>query len=77
MAQTKIYLAKNLKHLRKKMNCTCEQMAKICRLGGKSSYFAYENDVAFPPIPILIKLAEAFEYSIDDLILKDLTQKTT
>ena len=63
-----ITLALNLKLLRKKRGFSMEEMAKILRLKGKSSYFAYESGTANPKLQTLIILSELYKVSIDDLI---------
>jgi transcriptional regulator with XRE-family HTH domain len=65
-------ISDNLKFLRKKINLTQEQMAQ--QIGIKRSLLgAYEEGRADPRISNLLKFAEIFNLSVDQLIGMDLT----
>ena len=65
-------ISENLKHLRKKLGLTQEQMAE--QLGIKRSLLgAYEEGRADPRISNLLKFAEIFSLPVDQLISIDLT----
>ena len=66
------HIHKNLRYLRKKAGFTLEEMAKICKLKGKSSYNSYETEGVNPKLETCIILSELFKVSIDDLIKKNL-----
>ncbi len=60
-------LSKNIRFYRKSMNMTQEQLANM--LNGKKSLVSnYENGYSVPDIEILIKLADIFEISLDELV---------
>ena len=64
---------KNLRHLRKSRGWTQDEMAQ--KLGIKRSLIgAYEEERADPRIDVLEVLMEMFQVSMDDLLLKDLSQ---
>jgi len=65
-------ISENLKHLRKQLGLTQEQMAE--QLGIKRSLLgAYEEGRADPRISNLLKFAEIFSLSVDQLITTNLT----
>ena len=60
-------LAKNIKFYRKSMNLTQEELA--VKLGGKKSLVSnYENGHSTPDIFVIIKLADIFDVTIDELV---------
>ncbi|MCI5497230.1 MAG: helix-turn-helix domain-containing protein [Firmicutes bacterium] len=60
-------LSQNIRFYRKSMNMTQEQLAS--KLNGKKSLVSnYENGYSVPDIEILIKLADIFEISLDELV---------
>ena len=60
-------LSKNIRFYRKSMNMTQEQLAN--KLNGKKSLVSnYENEYSVPDIETLIKLADIFEISRDELV---------
>jgi len=66
-------ISENLKHLRKQLGFTQEQMAE--QLGIKRSLLgAYEEGRADPRISNLLKFAEIFSLSVDQIITRDLTK---
>ena len=60
-------LANNIRFYRKSINLTQEQLAK--QLNGKKSLVSnYENGHSTPDIETLIKLADIFDISLDELV---------
>ena len=66
-----MYLNTNLSLLRKKWGLTQGEMAEVIGLT-QSAVGLYESGDREPPLKNLIKIAEYFSVSIDDLLLKDL-----
>lgn len=62
-------LSDNLKTLRLNKGYSLAEIADLIGLKGKTSYYAYEINKAEPGIDRLIKLANIFGVSIDELIL--------
>lgn len=58
---------KKIKELREEYNLTQNELAKKINATNKSIW-AYENDIANPPIDTLIKLADVFSCTIDYLV---------
>ncbi len=56
-----------IKELRMQNNLTQDELGKKINLTGKTIW-AYENQIATPPLDVLIKLACAFSCSIDYLV---------
>lgn len=60
-------LANNIRFYRKSLNLTQEQLAQ--RLNGKKSLVSnYENGYSTPDIETLIKLADIFDITLDELV---------
>ena len=60
-------LANNIRFYRKSLNLTQEQLAQ--RLNGKKSLVSnYENGYSTPDIETLIKLADIFDVTLDELV---------
>lgn len=60
-------LSENIKELRKQNNMTQEQLANM--LNGKKSLVSnYENGYSTPDIYTLIKLADIFDVTLDELV---------
>ena len=60
-------IAENIKMYRKSLGLTQEELARF--LGGKKSLISnYENGYSCPDINNLIKLADIFKVSLDELI---------
>ncbi len=66
-----MYLNTNLSFLRKKRGLSQREMAKVIGLTSSAIAF-YETGDREPSLKNLIKIAEYFSVSIDDLLLKDL-----
>lgn len=63
-------LANNIRIYRKALHLTQEQLA--CKLNAKKSLISnYENGYSMPDIYTLIKLADIFDISLDDLVGRD------
>ena len=69
-----MYLNTNLSLLRKKWGLTQGEMAEVIGLT-QSAVGLYESGDREPSLKNLIKIAEYFSVSIDDLLLKDLRPK--
>jgi transcriptional regulator with XRE-family HTH domain len=69
------YIAKNLTRLRKSKNRTQDDVAFAIGLK-RSTYSGYENEISVPTIEVIMKLADYFEISIDNLVRVDLTRLT-
>ena len=69
-----MYFSDNLRYLRKSMHLDQAYLAEALQVqpGTISSYETGRND---PKIAGLVKLAEIFDISIDDLLLKDLNSQ--
>lgn len=66
----KSVIAKNIKLFRLSLGLTQEQLAqKLC--GKKSLVSNYENGYSVPDIFTLIKLADIFDVSLDELVGRD------
>ena len=60
-------LSENIKFYRKEMQLTQEQLANL--LNGKKSLISnYENGYSTPDIYTLIKLADIFQITLDELV---------
>jgi transcriptional regulator with XRE-family HTH domain len=64
-----MYFKQNFKYLKLRKNVSIQDIEEAT---GLSSVGNYPNGRALPQIPALIKLAEYFDVSIDDLLLKDM-----
>lgn len=68
-----MYLAKNIKFLRRRNNWTQTEFGELIRTS-KASVSSYEQNNNQPTIETLVKMAGLFKVSIDDLLLRDLSQ---
>ncbi len=68
-----MFVAKNLKVLRKRKKKSQEEVANDLQMH-RSTYSGYENEVAMPNIENLVSFSKYFQISIDNLIQKDLNQ---
>jgi transcriptional regulator with XRE-family HTH domain len=60
-------ISKNIRFYRKSLGLTQEELAN--RLGGKKSLVSnYENGYSVPDIFTLIKLADIFDVTLDELV---------
>lgn len=67
------YLGQNIRHLRKQLSISQEELA--ARIGlNRGNIASYENGTAEPKICNLLKLAHIFGVSITDFTQKDLTR---
>lgn len=69
-----IYLADNIRCLRKRMNISQEQLARLVGLN-RGNIASYEKGTAEPKICNLVKLANVFKVSILDLTKRDLRKE--
>src|SRR5690554_7044958 len=70
-----IYLASNLKLLRKYRKMSQEDVAKELGLT-RSSYSGYENGVAEPGIENLVKMSKFYRIPMDDLLKRNMNELT-
>lgn len=71
-----MYISKNLKYLRTQAAKSQEQVAEA--LGKKKIVISqYERGKSLPPAEVLVKLAQVFEVSLDDFILRDIEKEGT
>lgn len=71
------YFAQNLKHLRKRSARTQEQLGQEVQLG-RTTIANYESGLSGPTDPeVLVRLAQLFGVSIDELLTRDLAQAIT
>ena len=68
-----MFLAENLKFLRKRRKKTQDDVAFALNLK-RSTLNGYENGIGEPKLERLIALANYFRVSIDDLVRKDLSR---
>jgi len=69
---TGVYLYKNLKVLRKSKGWTQDEMLSVCGIT-RSTWSNYETGQTEPDLETIVKISGIFGVSIDDLILKDLS----
>ncbi|MBR2970039.1 MAG: helix-turn-helix transcriptional regulator [Clostridia bacterium] len=62
-----IFYLRKLKDFRKAKDITQEEMSKILHLGS-TTYKNYENNITEPNIATLVKLADYFHVSLDELV---------
>ena len=60
-------LGKNIKYFRKCLNLTQQELAQKLN-GNKSLVSNYENNYSTPDIETLIKLADIFDVTLDELV---------
>lgn len=68
-----MYLPGNLKILRKRKKFTQNTVANSLKIK-RSTYNGYENNIASPSLPTLIKLSDFLDVSIDVLLKTDLSK---
>jgi transcriptional regulator with XRE-family HTH domain len=66
-----MYIAQNLKFLRKKKGKSQEEMAQSLGLN-RSTYSGYENEVAQPSLELLLQLAQSENIPLEVLLSKEL-----
>lgn len=66
-----MYIAQNLKYLRKRKGSSQEEMAQLLGLN-RSTYSGYENEVAQPSIEILLQIAQIEKLPLELLLTKSL-----
>lgn len=66
-----MYLAQNLKYLREQKNISQNQMADVLGIS-QSAIGNWEQNHRKPDIEMIIRLAEYFGITLDDLVLRDL-----
>lgn len=66
--------AKNLKKHRKRKKMSQEDMAEFIGIT-RQGYAKYENDESQPPFKVLIKMADFFDVTVDELLGRELPNK--
>jgi prophage repressor len=61
-------LGKNIRYYRKLLGYTQTQLADALGGGGKSLVSNYENGYSEPDVSTLVKLADIFDVSLDELV---------
>jgi len=70
MTETNILLAEQLKKARKEKRINQREFAEILEISTRAFSF-YETGKAFPPLSTLIKIADFFDLTLDELITGD------
>ena len=70
MKETKIVFAEQLKKARKEKKIKQTELAKILGISTRAVSF-YETNSAIPPLPVMIKISEIFDLTIDELVTGD------
>ena len=68
-------IGKRLRELRKGQSLTQEQLAAILKTA-KSTISQYENNINEPDLRTLIRIADLFAVTLDDLVGRELTYQT-
>ena len=68
-----MFIASNLKLLRKRSGKSQEELAQVLSLN-RSTYSGYENEVAQPSLEMLLSISQFHKVTLDDLISKDFSQ---
>ncbi len=68
-----MYISSNIKLLRKRTNYSQIEMAHALELT-RSVLNSYENNVANPPVEVVMRIADYFRISLDTLVRVDLTR---
>jgi transcriptional regulator with XRE-family HTH domain len=69
-----MHLGNKIKALRKELNLSQDELAEKINIDGRQ-ISRYENDKMNPSIDVLIKLADAFNISVDYLLFDDIPKK--
>ena len=67
MEKRLLELGRNIKYYRKSLNLTQQELAQKLN-GNKSLISNYENNYSTPDIETLIKLADIFDITLDELV---------
>lgn len=74
MELKKVYLAQNLKFLRRLKDDT--QVSLAAALGvRRNKVTTYEGGVVEPPLHLIVSMAQYFDVTVDDLLYRDLTKE--
>lgn len=68
-----MFIAQNLKFIRKKKGLSQEEMASLLGLN-RSTYSGYENEVAQPNLELLLQIAQGEKIPLESLISKELSK---
>lgn len=69
----KLYISKNIKHLRKQKKITQEELGELIGVK-KAAISTYEIGRNFPSVEALLKLVELFKINMEDLFYTDLSR---
>lgn len=69
-------LQKNIKYLREKNELSLQGIANALGVLNRATYYSWERGDAEPNIKMLMKLANEFDISVDELIRVDLAKKS-
>ena len=69
-----MFFSKNLRFIRQKSGLTQEEFSRLLGYSSRDGEKALETNKAKPTLEILIKLKELYNYSLDDLVFKDLSK---
>lgn len=67
-----MFLAENIKYLRKQEGMTQKEFAEFVGYNSRSGVSLWEEGRREPELSTIIKIAEVFHVTLDDLILKEL-----
>ena len=71
-----MYISKNIKILRKTNRWNQTELGEKIEVS-KAAVSSYESGVSIPPLQSIVKLAQLFEVSLDDLVLRDIEKEGT
>ena len=71
-----IYLKSNITYLMKKNSLSKNKLRKSCGFAHSTVYRFFNTECMDMTVKTLIKLAEYFDISIDDLVYKDLKNES-
>ncbi|MFM6946105.1 MAG: helix-turn-helix domain-containing protein [Flavobacteriales bacterium] len=70
-----MYIAQNLKNIRKRKGLSQEEMAQKLKLN-RSTYSGYENEVAQPNLELLLLIAQSEHLPLESMLTTDLSKLT-
>ncbi|MFM8596186.1 MAG: helix-turn-helix domain-containing protein [Flavobacteriales bacterium] len=70
-----MYIAQNLKNIRKRKGLSQEEMAQELKLN-RSTYSGYENEVAQPNLELLLVIAQSEHLPLESMLTTDLSKLT-
>lgn len=70
-----MFFKENLRYIRKKSGMTQEEFSKMLGYSSRDGEKALETGKSQPTLEILIKLKEKYNYTLDDLIYKNIEKE--